>query len=183
MGNTVLHQKDVQLLVEEAAIEKDLELSYDEAKDLSFAGLEKTSEEDKSTIIELRNDPVISRLHDYRRFVSEQVGEYGRAVLSNKIGFRSAMISVFKLNLVLGTKYSIQDLYKGAKITGTESSEDSWEKAFVEYDSVDLGIVNTFKSRLEKICMACNDCLFHDLFDKETLSKYLPTIYCVDSLR
>ncbi len=181
MNNKVLHKADVQYFVEETAIEQALEATYDEAKDLSFAGLDKTDENEKSSIIELRNDPIISRLHDYRRFVSDQVVEFGRAVLANKVSLRVAISSVFRVNLILGTKYSIQDLYKGAKIVSSEDPE-AYDKVYVEYNSVDLGIINTYKSRLEKMCMACHDCLFNDLFDKETLYKYLPVIYFLNTL-
>ena len=181
MNTNLLTKENVQFLVEEASIEQALETSYDEAKDLSFAGLEKVDEHDKSTIIELRNDPVLARLHDYRLFVSDQVTGFGKAVLANKISLSRAMNGVFKINLVLGTKYSVEDLFKGAKIVSTDDKE-AYEKVYVEYSSVDLGVVNTFKSRLEKICMAVSDCLFNDLYDKEVLNKYLPTIYCISSL-
>lgn len=181
MNTNLLSKENVQYLVEETSIEQALEATYDEAKDLSFAGLEKTDENDKSTIIELRNDPILSQLHDYRLFVSRHVSDFGRAVLANKIPLKDAMVGVFKINLVLGTKYSIEDLFKGAKVAQSEDKE-AYEKVYVEYSSVDLGIVNTFKSRLEKICMACCDCLFNDMYDKPTLNKYLPTIYCISSM-
>lgn len=176
MDNKVLHKTDVQYLVEETIIDQELEASYDEAKDLSFAGLEKTDENDKSSIIELRNDPVIARLHDYRRFVAQQVTEFGRAVFANKISLREAMTGIFKINLILGTKYTIKDFYKGAKVV-TSDNPDAYDKVYIEYESVDLSIANSFKNRLEKMCMACNDCLFNNLYDKETLYKYLPVIY------
>lgn len=166
--NKMLNTKDITLLVKTTHLEESCNTKLAEIKKSILASLENINEDDKCSIIELRNKPMICELADTDNFINENLQFIHDIVFSKSIALSEAVNILFNVNTVLNKNYELCDLYNNMKLS--ENAEN------IEYDNVNITVLNDYRNRLEQKATYCNECLFGDLYNTTVLSEDLPIL-------
>lgn len=172
LNESLMATSGFNILLVEAMLDKELTKEYNESIK-NVTGLMESlnvNEESKSSIINFRNEDVISEAIDSDMFVSSQVKTLSDLCFKKKVSFNEAYVDVYKINLVLGSDYKIKDVFNESKVV----LED--DNTFVEYKTINLDIVNSFRNKLLRESSICNDCLYSDLYDDSILTEALPKL-------
>ena len=173
LNESLMSTSGVNLLVVETVLDKQLNEEYKKSIEnvkLLIEGLN-VNPESKSSIINFRNEDVISEALDTDNFVSSQIKSLSDLCFKKSISFNEAYNDVYKINLILGTDYKIKDIFTEAKVI----SEN--DDLTVSYKNIDLGIVNKFRNKLIYESSICNDCLYNDLYDESLITESMPKLY------